>query len=347
MTAAWIIEHARRQQRFFRWAERAQRWLPRSVWPRAAEAVGRHFSAELPEALKIWQGLQQFTGCSDGDAHRLLAQWYANQGANGIELHDYPRLDAAWAREQVRCDDAAVLAQLVARGGLVLTYHSHHHNRLGAFLGLSGTKVWGIAATEAQSPWKPWTGRWVRLINGGSERCFGGGRYLYTDQMRELLVASRAAFERGETVVTLADNPSDSPSAAAVDMAGRTLPVATGMIELAIGADAPITFALFYSDLVGRHRCRLALAPSTQDATLVAQAYLQQLQRWLGDAPHAWQGWAWWADLAARAPANPVWQAQAASAAQRYAASLPPPGWKGRLFGALGALESRLMPPRP
>lgn len=347
MTAEWIVAHARRQQRHYRWQEAAHRWLPRAWHPRASALLARSFSSELPDAPKVWSGLQQFSQCSDAAAHHFLGQWYANQGAFAIELHDYPRLDATWANEQVRCDEREVLAQVVARGGLVLEYHSFHHNRLGAWLGLSGTRVWGIAATEDNSPWKPWTGRWVRLVNGGSEALFGGGRYLYTDQMRELLRESRAALERGETVVSLCDNPSDHPGAVRVDFAGRTLPVATGMIDLALEVGAPVTYALFYSDLAGGHRCRLAPAPAGADAAGVAQGYVAQLMRWLHDDLHAWQGWMWWDDLPSAMLAPEADAQQRAQAHARFAASQPPPSWKARVVNAVGAAQLRLAPPRP
>jgi lauroyl/myristoyl acyltransferase len=348
MTPDWVVAHARRQQRHYAWCEVAHRCLPRRWHPRAAAAIAGQFSPELPEALKIWRGLQQFSQCSDAQAHRALAQWYANQGAAAIELHDYPSLDVRWAREQVQLDNPAALADIVARGGLVLTYHSHHHNRLGAYLGLSGTTVWGIAATEENSLWKPWTGRWVRLINGGSERLFGGGRYLFTDQMRELLLASRAALKRGETVVTLADNASDSPSAIPVTLAGRTLPLATGMIDLALAAGAPISFALFYSDLAGQHRCRLASAHAVADAAGIADQYAAQLMTWLQEDAYAWQGWLWWDDL--RVTATDTGSAAAAisdTTAARFDASRPRASWRARLLHAAGAAQMRLFAPRP
>lgn len=342
MTPDWIVAHAQRQRRHFQWCEAARRWLPQRWHARAAAAMAREFSPELPEALKIWSGLRQFTGCSDVDAHRLLAQWYANQGAFALELHDYPGLDAGWARERVHCDERDVLAQLAARGGLVLTYHSHHHNRLGAFLGLSGAKVWGIAATEENSLWKPWTGRWVRLINGGSESHFGGGSYLFTDQMRNLLVRSRHALRHHETVVSLCDNASDQAGAVVVDCFGRSLPVATGMIDLALASGAPVSFALFYSDLRGGHRCRLALAPAGADAAGIARAYIEQLVEWLKPDPYAWQGWTWWHDLPETRPGSAGGVPHSEATAARYAASQAPPSWKALWLRRLGRAHSAL-----
>lgn len=350
-TPPWVIDHARRQQRHYRWCEWVHRWVPRRWRARAAARVARQFSPELPDAAKIWRGLREFTGCSDAQAHDLLARWYANQGQFAVALHDYPVLDAHWARDAVRCDEPTLLAQLAERGGLVLTYHSYHHNRSGAFLGLSGCCVWGIAATEVNSLWRPWTGRYVRLINGGSESHFGGGTYLFTDELRPLLKKSREALANGQTVVTLCDNDSDAPNVPRVNIGGRGLRVATGLIELALELRAPITYALFHSDLRGGYRCRLARvsvdATANGAAAQVAQGYADQLMAWCRDEPWAWQGWMWWDDLPPFVPDGVDRDARRAELEARYAASRPRDDAVARALAALGRLEMKLSPPRP
>ena len=348
-TPDWVVAHARAQQRMFRWGERAHRWLPRRLHPRASALIGQVFSPELPQAVKIWSALQQFTQCSDAQAHEWLARWLANQGALAIELHDYPQLDANWARHEVHCSEGErdVLADIAARGGLVITCHSHHHNRLGAFLGVSGTAVWGIAGPEETSLWQPWTARYVRKINGGSEAHFGGGRYLFIDDMRGLLRESRAALQRGETVVNLADGPQDSPTAVPVELAGRRLDMARALIDLAVDVGAPVRFAMFYSDLQGRHRCRLASASPNIGAGDVAHEYAAQLMRWCADEPYAWQGFAWWDDLPFIAEPGAALQARRADAQQRFAASRPSPTWALRAMHGLGSAELRFAPPQP
>lgn len=340
-----MVAHAQRLQRHFRWGERVHRWLPRRLRPGGAALVGRVFTPDAPEAVRLWRSLQGVTGCSDARAHGLLAHWFASQGAWAVELHDYPERDASWARDGVDCDDRAALARLVERGGLLLTYHSHHHNLLAAFLGQSGTPLWAVAGTEEGSPYKPWTGTYIRKINGGSEALFNGGRYLFTDQMRSLLVGARRAFERGQTVLTVCDNPSPGPTAVEAVLFGRRLPVATGMIELALEAGAPVTFAILYSDLAGGHRCRIASADVPLDLRGVVRQYAQRLEAWVGEDPHAWQGLAWWDTLAplhADAPTDPSWLADAT---QRYDASRPPRGWAERALALAGRIEDRLRPP--
>jgi lauroyl/myristoyl acyltransferase len=336
----------RRLLRHFRWAERAWRWTPQPWRQRTAALVGRTFSPDLDDSVRIWHALQTFTQCSDQQAHVWLARYFASQGIFAADLHGYPSLDAHWAEHKVRCDDREVLGRL-GEGGLLLTYHSFHHNRLGSFLGLSGARVFAIAATEDNSPLKPWTGGYMRKINGGSEALFGGGRYVFTDNLRGLLRDSREVLRRGDLLASLADNYSDSPTAAPVDLLGRRMRIATGSIELALEAGVPITLALFYSDLRGGYRCRLRRLEGMTDSAEVARVYMEQLLAWCADDPHAWQGWAWWDHM----PFTPGLEAQGlerqATAPARYAASLPRRTLAQRILLKLDALELKVRPLSP
>ena len=337
----------RRLLRHFRWAERAWRWSPPKWRHRAAALVGRTFSPDLPEAHRIWMALQAFTQCSDEQAHLWLERYFSSQGLFAAELHGYPALDAQWAREQVRCDERDVLDAVARDGGLLLTYHSFHHNRLGAFLGLSGARVFPIAGTEDNSPLKPWTGRYIRLINGGSEALMGGGRYLFTDNLRALLQDSRAVLKRGDLLASLADNISDSPTAVPVDILGRRLRLATGAIDMALQAGVPITLALFYSDLKGGYRCRLRRLEATSDAAVVAHAYIDQLLAWCRDDVHAWQGWGWWDHIAFTPGQEAHGLERQSTAPARFAASQPAPSLAQRVLRIADAIEQRLRPLGP
>jgi lauroyl/myristoyl acyltransferase len=341
-----LTQLGRRLLRHFRWAERAWRWAPPESRARAGALVGRTFSPDLPEAHRIWAALQEFTNSSDKEAHFWLARYLSSQGVFAAELHNYPTLDPQWARTQVRCDERDMLDTVVKQGGLVLTYHTFHHNRLGAFLGLSGARVYGIAGTEDNSPLKPWTGRYIRALNGGSERCFGGGRYLFTDDLRGTLRESRAALRRGDVLISLADNISDSPTAVPVDLIGRRLRIATGVIELALECGAPITLALFFSDLRGGHRVRLRRL-DVADAAAVAQTYIDQLLAWCRDDVHAWQGWGWWDHIAFTPGTESRGIERQASAPSRFAASRPWPSPAQCLLRAADWAEQCVRPLRP
>ena len=348
-TPEWVVTHARAQQRLLRWGERVYHGLPQAMHPRAAAWLGQRFSPETPSAVKIWSGLQQLTQCSDAQAHGLLAQWYANQGAFAIDLHNYAGLDKRWAHETVHMkpDERQLMLDVVASGGLVLNCHSHHHNRFGSLLGLSGATLWPVAGPEKGSLWEPWTGRFMRLINGGSEAYFRGGRYLFTDDMRQLLLNARAALQRKELLGTSADGPQVSPSVVPVNLAGRRLDMATALVDMTVNAGLPVACGMLYSDLRGGHRCRFACAAPTATVAEIAQHYASSIVQWCRDDPFAWQGWVWWDDLPFATPPDAATEQARASAAARFAASRPSKGWAAKALEALVAIEGRLSPPRP
>ncbi|MDE2343105.1 MAG: hypothetical protein KGL63_06885, partial [Betaproteobacteria bacterium] len=225
--------------------------------------------------------------------------WLASHGLFALSLFDWGR-NPRWGEPVLQSLDAptsATLQQLVRTGGLVLTFHSFHHNALGVVLGDAGTRVYGIAATEKNSPEAPYTGRYMRLVNGGSEAHFKGGRYLFTDEMKSLVRGVREAFAGGHSVVTLSDNPVPLADGIPVTFLGKRFAVGGGVVELAREAGVPVYFALLYPRPEGGYRLALQAAGPVSDVATTLQAYFDFLDRELRLAPWAWQGWAWFADL--------------------------------------------------
>lgn len=293
------------QHRFALASRRLYRWagvvhalpLPERIKVAAARILGRALSpyrADLPKAMA---GLQLGLKRSEADARVLCRAWLASHGLFALSIFDYRHCDADWVRGRVSVDRPEVLAQIVRRGALVLTYHSFHHNTLGIVLGQSGSAVYGVAATEQDNPMTPIIGRYLRIINGDSEARFGGGRYLYTDQPRELIRGVRDALEGGHSVVTLCDNPTPPGPVPPATVMGRQVSVGTGVLAQAQAAGAPVCFALLYPDLRGGYRLALEDAGAIEDLHATVQAYFRFLERQLEIAPWAWQGWAWWGDL--------------------------------------------------
>ena len=182
-------------------------------------------------------------------------------------------------------------------GGLVLTFHTFHQNTLALTLGQCGIPLFPVAATEKNSPFAPYTGPYMRIINGDSEAKFSGGRYLFTDEMRSLVAGVRAAFAAGQTVLALCDNPVPDSAIPPVAIMGRQIGIGTGVMKLAQQAEVPAYFVLFYPDLVGGYRLILEDAGPIEDLECTARAYFHFLERQLAVAPWAWQGWSWYPDL--------------------------------------------------
>ena len=186
---------------------------------------------------------------------------------------------------------------LGTQGGLVLSYHSHHHNTLGIVLGQSGVPTWGVAATEKASPMAPYTGRFMRIINGESEAKFGGGKYLFTDEPRNLLRGLKQAFSNQHAVVSICDNPVPQGEDAPIVFRGKQFFVGAGVVEMAIAQNVPITLALLCPDLRGRYELRLQALPSGLSSHQVLQAYFDFLSECVAQIPWAWQGWHWYSGL--------------------------------------------------
>ncbi|MBH9553316.1 hypothetical protein [Inhella gelatinilytica] len=279
---------------------------------------------------------------TDAQAQQALDRWLANQGAWGLDLHNYAHLPPEWT-QSVHCTSRGLLGELVAQGGLVLSAHSQHHNRLGAFLGDSGVPVWGVAGPEEGSPYQPWTGRYVRLINGGSEARFGGGRYVFTDNLRGLVRDCRHAFERGHAVVSVSDVPLGSPQSVGVSIFGRELPVATALIDLALSAGAPIWAAIMVSDLEGGHTVRMVRLTAI-DTPAVVRAYGAVLEGWLREEPWFWQGWAWWLNLPALDPEVSGTPIEIAERLEHFMQARPVASRGTRWLRRIGAWQERVAP---
>ena len=179
----------------------------------------------------------------------------------------------------------------------MLSYHSHHHNTLGIVLGQSGVPTWGVAATEKASPMAPYTGRFMRIINGESEAKFGGGRYLFTDEPRNLLKGLKQAFASQHAVVSICDNPVPQGDDAPLVFRGKQFFVGAGVIDMALSQNVPITLALLCPDLRGSYELRLQALPSGLSSHQVLQAYFDFLSECVAQMPWAWQGWHWYSGL--------------------------------------------------
>lgn len=282
-------------RRFFRGAS----WIARLPGEpiRLSRMWGRLASPYLADRDGLQQAFTQAFGASPESAQAMARQWFASHGLFATSLFNYRHMDADWVRAHVDVDQPQVLQALRERGGLVLSYHSHHHNTLGIVLGQSGAPTWGVASTEKASPMAPFTGRYVRIINGDSEAKFGGGRYLFTDEPRTLLRGLNQAYTQNHCVVSICDNPMPAAGRAPYQFMGRQFHVATGVLEHAVSRQVPITLALLYPDLRGHYELRLQALEPGLDVDAVLHLYFDQLRTWVLPAPWAWQGWPWFANL--------------------------------------------------
>ncbi|MRD55526.1 hypothetical protein GH816_03090 [Betaproteobacteria bacterium LSUCC0115] len=210
-------------------------------------------------------------------------------------------------------DQQAQLKAIAQGGALVLTAHTFFHNLLGAFLGQSGAHVIGVAApiepTEPPVEWtqlRPLTKPIISAINHGSERLFGGGRYVYTDRPRELAHAIEDAKQRGHCVIALLDHGHRSADTQ-VNIAGWRFGLQDSLLARWARSNHPVYLALLWpslqasaadqsAQLAPRFSLSLQLIKSADDqqsATQIAKTYASLLSEWIIQHPWAWQGLRW------------------------------------------------------
>ena len=285
-------------RRFYRVAE----WIARVPWPwlqvRLSRRWGRVGSPFVADLAQVQDACAQAFAVPPAQAHTMAQQWLASQGLFATSIFGYHRMGPDWVRRHVRVHQPEALAQLRQSGGLVLSYHTHHHNTLGIVLGQSGVVTWGVAATEKASPMAPYTGRFMRIINGDSEARFGGGRYLFTDEPRQLLRGLNEAYAQNHAVVSICDNPMPAGEYPPVQFMGRQFHVGTGVIEHALSRNVPITVATLCPDLLGHYDLYLRPLPVHLSVPQVLEQYFDELAIQVRRAPWLWQGWHWHSGLA-------------------------------------------------
>ena len=282
-------------RRFFQGAQ----WLSRlpGQQVKLSRRWGRMASPYVADRAQLELSFVQAFGATPQVAKELTDQWLASHGLFATSVFSYMRMSPEWVQQYVKIDQPDVMKSLLDQGGLVLSYHSHHHNTLGIVLGQSGVPTWGVAATEKASPMAPYTGRFMRIINGESEAKFGGGKYLFTDEPRNLLRGLKQAFSSQHAVVSICDNPVPQGDDAPLVFRGKQFFVGAGVVDMALSQNVPITLALLCPDLRGSYELRLQALPSGLSSHQVLQAYFDFLSECVAQMPWAWQGWHWYSGL--------------------------------------------------
>jgi hypothetical protein len=137
----------------------------------------------------------------------------------------------------------------------------------------------------------------MRIINGESEAKFGGGKYLFTDESRNLLRGLKEAFVKQHAVVSICDNPSPANDEAPVFFRGKEFHVGAGVVTMALENKVPITLAMLYPNLLGGYELRLKPIKNANSVHEVLQAYFDFLADIVLQIPWAWQGFHWFCNL--------------------------------------------------
>lgn len=287
-------------RRFVRGLEFICRYCPALLCLWAVRIWGRLASPYRLHAARITGAMQAALGLSDAAVGEAWRRWREGHGEFGLAIFSYRKWTPAMLDDGIVCADLPLLRRAAQTGGLLLTYHSHHHNSLFCQFGFAGARISVLAASEEGSPLYPAIGRYIHLINRGSALHFGGGDYLFTDNLRSLVKDVKAVFDAGGMVASLCDFNGGNT---AYPLFGRLLTPPTGAIALALKQQVPIYTAILYGGYGDKPVLRLRELDGHGGEAAVVRQYLDFLGDVLRVAPAAWQGWDWFLDLPAAPPA--------------------------------------------
>lgn len=222
-----------------------------------------------------------------------------------LDFLTYRSLDIDWVKRNVDVPDPTLLAALQNSGGLLLTYHSHHQNTLCCALGLEGITISAIAAKPEDSPLFQYIGRWSTKVNSDSELHFNGGSYIFTNNLRKLLHATRDLLAKKEVIVCLCDfNQPRTGIHVSAKLFGRLISPPTGAIDIALKHHAPI-YAAMFAPKNGKLTLELKRLEDSGELEAVVTGYFSFLESCIRTNPACWQGWEWFENLPLAEQNNP------------------------------------------
>ncbi len=271
--------------------------LARLPWALAYPSAGwlaRYFSPYRQQRDTILPAFQACLALEPQSARQAWHRYLAQHGVFVLNGDLYRRMDLSWIRRhvEIRGEDC-LQAMKDSPGGLVLTWHSHHHHALFCVLGLLGLELRVIAQSAESSPAHAWLGKEMEKLHADTRRHFGRGDYLFFTPPENVIRPVLRALDQGQWVVSLNDNLiAPGKRSVEINLLGRCMTCPAGSLELALRAGAPIFLALFYWRGGGRFVLELArLEPA--DTQQMMQAYFDFLAVRLRRHPDIWEGWQW------------------------------------------------------
>ena len=251
---------------------------------------GRLASPYRMHAGRVLWAIQSALGVSDRVALGAWRRWRESHAQFCLSAFNYEKWSPELLQRGVVSNDLPLLYRAASTGGLLMTYHSHHHNSLFCLFGFAGARISVLAASEEGSPLFPTIGRYIQRVNRGSALHFGGGRYVFTDALRSLVKVVKTELEAGALVASLCDFPGGKQE---YDFLGRRIAPPTGAITIALKQKVPIYTAILYGGYGEKPVLRMAEIDCSGGESSVISQYFDFLADVVRAAPCAWQGWDW------------------------------------------------------
>jgi hypothetical protein len=276
-------------------------------FPVRSQALSRHFSGLVFRAFNPYKVLQAeiLNACVESvpvnNKHEFWRLWVLNFQRSIDEYYRYSHKSFSALADTVSISDLACLGKLKREGGLVLTYHHHHQNTLCCLLGLLGVTISAIANRPESSQLYPYIGSWATNLNRLSEIHFGGGQYLYTDNLKSIARKVPKIFLSGQALVCLVDVHQPSPRSPRLRLFRRYVQPPVGVLQSARKSNTPIYLAFLKPNLDCNRRPSqkssyeliIEEVSNAGNNEAVLQVYFDRLEQLLNDSPHLWQGWQW------------------------------------------------------
>lgn len=294
-------EFVERYRRFMRIAEVLAAHTPGLLQPRLARALGRHASPYRMRAASMQAAMRAALALEPGAVRLAWEAWLENHGLFAVSVFHYASLAKGWLHDRITVASPALLDELTATGGLVLTYHCHHQNTIAALIGKRCGNMTALAARPDTAPSYPILGPYIDRINHDSERWFGTGHYLFNDNLRAVVREARELLARKKILLALCDT--DWPTGPVTSLFGRVFHPPVGALTIARRLGVPMLAALMVPAASGLvlHLRRL---PADADLAGILASYVAFLEFHVKAMPACWQGWEWWNHLPAAPPSG-------------------------------------------
>ena len=263
--------------------------------------VGNSFSQRKTAQLVVKNNMMRYLHLSETEAEKNACDWYKNFGYSGLSVFFYKSMNSCWWNKRLAISDEQknLLTKLKKHGGLMLSFHSHHHhNTLGSFLGIMGCDISPVSAAKNPEFDHPKIRKYhIGVIHDDSEKNFGQGRYLYFSKLKPLIHEAQKALAQGHVVASAAcDYPFDKGKKISVMFLGQRILAYRWLFDLGKKSNKPMYAGMLTSDFdkFSKQQFCLDIFQLQGDTTeAVCQDYFNHLERIIKNKPYSWQGWEW------------------------------------------------------